>query len=93
MADEHFDEEFDRVMKKVMALEKEVAALKGAQSRVTLTSPKGRFQIALELFDTGLLQALLWVKQPNGTYKQQPSEKKITQALEQQTMKGTWYLD
>ena len=62
MAGETFDEESDSVMKKVIALEKDVAALKGPQSRVTLTSPNGRFQIALDLFDTGSLQAVLWIK-------------------------------
>ena len=91
MSDEHFDEEFDQLMQKVIAIEKEVAALKGPQNRVVLTSPNGQIQISVELFNSGLLQAFLFIQQPDGSYTQQPTERKVLHAQEQPTMKNTWY--
>jgi hypothetical protein len=59
---------------------------------IVLTSPNGKFQITLELRDDGKLLALLSLKQPDGTYKPQHTEKLIAHAKEQSAIKDSWYL-
>jgi hypothetical protein len=61
-------------------------------NKVVLTSPNTKIQVTLELFDDGRLLALLDIKQPDGSYKRQPSEKMLVHAKLQPTMKDVWYL-
>jgi len=79
MSDETFDYEIDQVMQKVLALEKELKAMKDLKDTATLQSKSGRFQITLFIEDSGGFFAQLHVKMDDGSYK--PSgAKRIGQA-------------
>jgi hypothetical protein len=68
MAEDTFDYELDQVMQKVIALEKEVKALKEPKDTEVLESKDGRFRVSLTVDNTGIFQASLQVK-VDGTFK------------------------
>ena len=54
MSDENFDYEFEQLMTRIKALEKEVKELKDIKNSVVMQSYNGNFRMAIEIHDSGV---------------------------------------